>query len=549
MHLVVRSYWASFFLRKVVCTSIDYEPRVVSDPLEQYDSWMTRLADWFTGSRGVDRNFVRPRYRQSNQFVEEKARKVVHGVVLDSGDPVEGTLTTKAVPVASVATVENPCRTITVVPQEGGVATDISVKIVQALAMVTERLSMLDRKVENLSGVAPVVNNIYQSVEALPLYSKLPTSDFFAEAIRFLNERCDSILNEAGNRMFGSKTAPCVGRVVSVADGGYRTWATCFKVGADKICTTAHTNCDPDTVEMGVPLVDDKGFQLLCEFRLGDGKVARFPLIPFYRSEGHSRDMILCSMPKQLCSVIPGLRTREFDPELDTECALLGFPRDTEEVHFSCSRVQDRVHMAGSDNGVSGGPILVQGRVTIGVHEGAMSGQMTKRYHSFTKQDLQAIANPCPPPPYTETPFEVQSWVPGKGKKTRSDRITKPLNWADDDGEMDWNAVPFKEQVIHQNNPAPDVETMRAELESLRKLVSLGFRKEKVSTPPSSPPKKRGKKLKSPCPNLLDGGHCRISDAEHLGKYDHKLKSHEGFHSGPAKTGPVGKPNSERSMA
>jgi hypothetical protein len=386
----------------------------------------------------------------------------------------------------------------------------------------------------------------------LPVYSRLDPMDTYDATLTFLGEKNRGLFeaDEAGTVVFNSKAAQSVLRVVRADGSGC---ATAFKIGSDKLCCVAHANGN-GKVRLGQSMVDESGKPLQVVLSTGDGKKVRFPLIPYYHSKEHQRDMVLCSIPTQLQSTIPGLRARPSDVT-DSEVAIIGYPTDSDTPQFSTSRVTDRLHTAGSLGGMSGSPILVQGRVVIGVHEGITNGGAAKRFHAFTDIDMDAMMKPAPKHP-GEIEYQV-SPVKAKRRDRRRDRAV--LSWADDTSEMDYSKpVVFEDQIQFQTqSPTPPTSPSRKVDPELVKQVGIALQLIKPESGDLAIDKPRlakgGKKKKQkkvmPCPTLLNFNRCPNFEQAACA-FDHKLKGgHADFHLGPAETGPGGTIGSERSSA
>jgi hypothetical protein len=272
-------------------------------------------------------------------------------------------------------------------------------------------------------------------------------------------------------------------------------------------------------------------------------------------------------MPADLQSLVPGLKARVMDESVDTEVAIIGFPVTSSNAKFSTSLVKDRNHMAGSSIGTSGSPLLVQGRVAVGVHEGSTSGEQLKRFHPFTLKDVEAIRRqhhaPLTPPPSPDRSLKKEAY-PVKKREHRADRIAvKSDDWADTEADERWEhdqmlISMFQESQKKFNdelrNKVAQVEVLLKKDKAPKKKVS-GKKKSPVkpeakgyesdsSSGSTRRARARPKGPKPPCPNTLKYGGCCIEGCA----FDHKLKSYTDFPKAPPK-GPNGQSNSKRSLA
>lgn len=576
-HLAVNSWFAAKFLQWFASFHTIGKERVYlpPNPMDQLNDWMDRL-DRLGGQN--------ERRRRGLGFVGERVlplREHTDDSDVDDGSSVvnSDSDSNSAVPCRnSVANSDNsdsnpvtpqcasciPQNSLTTVPDPISQNTFHMTQILDGMSQLVKRLDSLDLKVSAIDISTEVHQPPPSYVDTLAVTSDLSGSKFYTGSLLFLAEEPPlTCLNEAGVLMFNSKAATSVARVVSENNGNYDNWATCFKVGADKICTVAHANSDPNAVQLGKPMVDNDGKPLLVELILKDDKVVRFPLIPYYRSSDHHKDMVLCSMPLTMHSLVPGLKVRGYDSSTDSEIAIMGYPAHSKEISFSTSRVKDRSHTAGTTIGTSGAPILVQGRVAIGVHEGVTVGEQVKRYHSFSPADIEAMMEPAPPLPVKM----VYGEYAGQKKKDRRRREAQwpEGQWADSTGDdMDYNTPPFGDtdralaellgyqakkvpKGFQEVSPPTSPRMRKEDIDLVAQRCAEFMRQSHASAPLQEASKKKKVKSKKPiCPNLSNAGICHIGDPNHLGQYDHKLKGKD-FPSGSTQVEPVGQPSSVRS--
>jgi hypothetical protein len=515
---IVDNWFAKKFLQWTTNIPIGYEPTIsYPNPMEQSREWKRRLYDRVRPQAGMNE----PQPYHKMEFV---------------------------------------AQTDTSVGLEAGY--DMNKRILEALDAIVDKVDRLAHPPQT----HPMATKYeYICYDTLPVYSEMPNNhSTYVAGIKYLDEDLTSTQNESGAITFNSRCAASIFRVVRKRKGVYEGWATASKIG-DKLSTVAHADSDVDNIVLGKPMVDDEGNTLLVEVRLADGKMVRFPLVPYYRSKGHQRDMVLCAMPRHLQSLVPGLRARRLDPEHDVEIAIMGYPVTGDELKFSTSRVKDRNHMAGSAVGMSGSPILAQGRVVLGVHEGVTNGSVNKRFHSFTVEDIEAIRSPAPS---IDLELELETPLKNKKKGRRYDRFAMDFNWADDDEEMDFSVDPMSGLKYHEagkgrvskpltppTSPKASRNDKENVLESLLTLLrEAGTTKvepvvEQVNTPTPKKKKNKGKKVVKPCQTILSGKICEDTSCE----LDHKLAANmvlgQVFQRGPVVTGQGGTAVSSGSMA
>jgi hypothetical protein len=447
-------------------------------------------------------------------------------------------------------------------------------------AAITEMVSKFKTVFDSMSTTSDKVEEdpvpSYTPLSTSEIHSSLKPQDFADSLHLYLGEK-QSVVPQAGTITFSSLAGSSVMRVVSARDGKYEGWASCFKVG-DKLVTVAHAHGHETKVELGYPMLDDLGSPLKVEVPTSEG-MRYFDLTPLYRSDGNNRDMVICCIPPHLQSSIPGLKCRVLDLETDTEVSIIGFPVGKTRQEFSTSRVKDRTHMAGSLAGMSGSPLIGQGRVALGVHEGVMSGGQVKQFHPFTQRDIKALKMTYNDhigsitPPSSPAP---EYYYGAKKKGKRGDRLPGDYHtdnpWDEDDGEMDFDVDPFagwdqgqdngrteqrahpapkqvpkrpatptvvREKVKSQKARGPDFaqlfEELRAEQKAaLAQMASLVQQNAIAAHPPSPPKGKKKAKTAKPkiCMNLQTHGMC--SDINRC-PYDHKLAPQKDFHQAPPK--------------
>lgn len=375
----------------------------------------------------------------------------------------------------------------------------------QILSSFAASIEALSNKVDSLTNDVPPV---YELVPAIASPDGIKVESLSYNTIRFLNEK-NEVIKEAGSTMFSTNAGQSVLRVYKdLGDGKYEGWATAFKCGNDKICTSEHTHfaSSKHPFKLGQPMLDDVGNPLVCIVPLKDGVKAHFSLIPYYRSNKGEKDLVFCHLPVVLRSLIPGLKARKYDADADVEVGILGFPINSDHLKFSTSEVTDNLHMAGSSTGVSGAPILSQGRTTIGVHVGRCGGDQKKRFHPYTDEDLEAYRLPAP----VSCPVVASFTGGGESprKKKAQHRNNKEYIRIDDDPdyEPDLDEHFYRESASTPKSPAPVDEVLTLLKQLLKEKVVIA---EAGPGIPKKDRKKKKKGSKSPCPNILQHGFCQ----------------------------------------
>lgn len=462
-------------------------------------------------------------------------------------------------------------------PESG--AMNFEQRVLYALEDLAARISRLEAgEVKPEKEVAPPAYEVCQSVTMVKTREEYTTDEFSFDVIRFLDERSNMDI-QSGTVMFNSKAAASVLRVVSVVDGKEVGWVSSFKIGQDKIGTVRHAHgVNKPLIKVGQPILDERGMPVYVCVPLEDGRKARFNLVPYYISTSGSKDFMLCHIPVKLRSAIPGLKTRAINPDTDDQIGIMGFPIHTDVIQFDAGKVsKDGYHLAGSMNGVSGSPILVQGRTAIGVHIGKSDGDQLKQFHPFTREDLEAIKLPAPATvpceieiigEVKEKPAKEQSgagdYRDGKKKNRRHEKTFEIEYGSDDEVFMDDTEYDHRENVTFERAKPVTIEELKILMTEL--ITQSGASKNPTPPPPVPPvettsseetpppsPKTKKKKVKRvpPCPVIAQGYECKDPKC----KFGHELRQNQennpgqNFQAGPAPTGPSGAPNSVRSMA